>query len=173
MVEQGVDVALRMGPLADSMLGSRYLGVNPWLVAAAPQYLARHGEPQTPSDLSRHACLVYSSVQGDDCWQCTDSQGRTHTAQVRGPLRSNNLSALLAGACAGHGIAALPHYVAREALDDGSIRQVLHGFTLPTQELHAVFPSPKLVPSKVRTFIDFLQANLADIDGLAWWQRKA
>ena len=173
LVEQGVDIALRMGRLADSMLGSRYLGVNPWLVAAAPEYLARHGEPQIPNDLSQHACLVYSSVQGDDRWQFNDAQGRALTVQVHGLLRSNNLSALLAGACAGHGIAALPHYVAREALADGSIRQVLAGFTLPTQELHAVFPSPKLVPSKVRTFIDFLQKSLADADGLAWWQREA
>lgn len=147
--------------------------MNPWLAAAAPEYLARHGEPQTPNDLSQHACLVYSSVQGDDRWQFNDTQGRALTVQVRGLLRSNNLSALLAGARTGHGIAALPHYVAREALADGSIRQVLEGYTLPTQELHAVFPSPKLVPSKVRTFIDFLQESLADADGLAWWQRAA
>lgn len=173
LVEQGVDVALRMGRLADSSLGSRYLGVNPWLVAAAPAYLARHGEPQLPTDLSRHACLVYSSVQGDDRWQFNDAQGRSTTVQVSGPLRSNNLSAVLAAARAGHGLAALPWYVAREALAEASIRQVLHGFTLPAQELHAVFPSPKLVPSKVKTFIDFLQANLAEIDGLAWWQRNA
>ncbi len=173
LVEQGVDIALRMGRLADSMLGSRYLGVNPWLVAAAPAYLALHGEPQTPHDLSHHACLVYSSVQGDDRWQFSDAEGQAITVQVRGPLRSNNLSALLAGARAAHGVAVLPCYVAREALADGSIRQVLPAFTLPSQELHAVFPSPKLVPSKVRTFIDFLQASLADVNGLAWWQREA
>ncbi len=173
LVEQGVDVALRMGRLADSMLGSRYLGVNPWLVAAAPAYLARHGEPQTPSDLSRHACLVYSSVQGDDRWQFSDPQGGALTVQVGGPLRSNNLSAVLAAACTTLGVAALPYYVAREALADGSIRQVLPSYTLPTQELHAVFPSPKLVPSKVRTFIDFMQESLADVNGAAWWQREA
>ncbi len=173
LVEQGVDVALRMGRLADSMLGSRYLGVNPWLIAAAPEYLALHGEPPTPNDLSDHACLVYSSVQGDDRWQFSDAEGQAITVQVHGPLRSNNLSALLAGARAAHGVAVLPRYVAREALADGSIRQVLPGFTLPSQELHAVFPSPKLVPSKVRTFIDFLQASLADVNGLAWWQREA
>jgi DNA-binding transcriptional LysR family regulator len=171
LVEQGVDIALRMGRLADSSLGSRYLGVNPWLVAASPEYLAQHGEPQTPGDLSRHACLVYSSVQGDERWQFSDPQGRTITVQVSGPLRSNNLSAVLAAARAGHGVAVLPWYVAREALADGSIRQVLQGFTLPAQELHAVFPSPKLVPSKVRTFIDFLQESLDDVDGAAWWQR--
>jgi DNA-binding transcriptional LysR family regulator len=171
LVEQGIDIALRMGRLADSALGSRYLGVNPWLAAASPGYLERHGEPRAPDELAHHACLIYSSVQGDDRWQFSDAQGRSHSIQVRGPLRSNNLSAVLAAARAGHGVAVLPWYVARESLAGGAIRPLLEGFALPVQELHAVYPSPKLVPSKVATFIAFLQARLADADGLAWWQR--
>ena len=75
LVEQGIDVALRMGRLADSSLGARYLGTNPWLVAGSPAYLARAGTPGTPADLARHACLVYSSVQGDDRWQFTGIDG--------------------------------------------------------------------------------------------------
>ncbi len=173
LVEQGVDIALRMGRLADSTLGSRYLGVNPWLAAASPGYLERAGEPRAPNDLSRHACLVYSSVQGDDRWQFNDAQGHTITVQVCGPLRSNNLSAVLAAACAGHGVAVLPWYVARDAVAAGTIREVLRGFALPAQELHAVYPSPKMLPSKVAAFIGFLQSSLADAAGLAWWQRAA
>lgn len=169
LVEQGVDVALRMGRLADSSLGARYLGVNPWLVAAAPAYLARAGTPATPSELERHACLVYSSVQGDDRWQFSDAAGRALAVPVRGPLRSNNLSTVLAAARAGLGLAALPRYVARESLADGSIVPVLEGHALPAQELHAVYPSPKLVPSKVAAFIAFLQEALGD----GWWQRAA
>ena len=171
LVEQGIDIALRMGRLADSALGSRYLGVNPWLVGASPAYLERRGEPGTPKELTQHACLVYSSVQGDDRWQFSDTQGQGITVQVQGPLRSNNLSAVLAAAQAGHGVAVLPWYVAREAIADGSIRPLLQGYAPPAQELHAVYPSPKLVPSKVATFIAFLQARLAEVDGLAWWQR--
>ena len=171
LVEQGVDVALRMGRLADSSLGSRYLGVNPWLAAASPDYLARRGEPSTPADLARHACLVYSSVQGDDRWQFSDALGASISVQVQGPLRSNNLSAVLAAARAGQGVAVLPWYVAREAVAEGSMRPLLPGFMLPAQELHAVYPSPKMLPSKVATFIAFLQARLADSDGQAWWQR--
>ena len=167
LVEQGIDVALRMGRLADSSLGARYLGLNPWLVAAAPGYLARAGTPHAPADLARHACLIYSSVQGDDRWQFTDAGGHGITASVQGPLRSNNLSAVLAAARAGHGLAALPWYVARDSVADGSIRPVLEGYALPVQELHAVYPSPKLVPSKVAAFIDFLQQALADERRLA------
>ncbi len=167
LVEQGIDIALRMGRLADSSLGARYLGTNPWLVAGSPAYLARAGEPSTPADLARHACLVYSSVQGDDRWQFSDAQGRGITVAVRGPLRSNSLSAVLAAARAGHGLAALPWYVARESVADGSLRPLLEGFALPAQELHAVYPSPKLVPSKVAAFIAFLQAALDE----RWWDR--
>ena len=167
LVEQGIDVALRMGKLADSSLGARYLGTNPWLVAASAAYLKRAGEPKTPKDLARHACLIYSSVQGDERWQFTDTKGHALSVPVQGPLRSNNLSAVLAAARAGHGVAVLPWYVARESLADGSIVQVLAHQQLPAQELHAVFPSPKLVPSKVATFIDFLQAAI----GPEWWKK--
>jgi DNA-binding transcriptional LysR family regulator len=167
LVEQGIDIALRMGRLADSSLGARYLGTNPWLVAGAPAYLERAGTPEAPADLTRHACLVYSSVQGDDRWQFSDAQNQGHTVVVQGPLRSNSLSAVLAAARAGHGLAALPWYVAREAVADGSLRPVLEGFALPVQELHAVYPSPKLVPSKVAAFIAFLQTALDE----GWWRR--
>ncbi len=166
LVEQGIDIALRMGRLSDSSLGARYLGINPWLVAGSAEYLARAGTPQAPADLGRHACLIYSSVQGDDRWQFTDAQGQRISAPVQGPLRSNSLSTVLAAARAGHGLAALPWYVARESVANGSIRPVLERYALPVQELHAVYPSPKLVPSKVATFIAFLQQTLVD----KWWQ---
>lgn len=168
LVEQGVDVALRMGRLADSALGARYLGTNPWLTAAAPAYLAERGSPRVPGDLAQHACLIYSSVQGDDRWSFTGPSGEEASVPVTGPLRSNNLSAVLSACRAGMGLAVLPWYVARESVADGSIVPVLTDQTLPSQELHAVFPSPKLVPGKVRSFIEFLKTEL---DG-EWWKRS-
>jgi DNA-binding transcriptional LysR family regulator len=165
LVEQGVDVALRMGRLADSALGARYLGTNPWLTAAAPSYLAARGTPRVPGDLAQHDCLVYSSVQGDDRWSLTTPAGAELAVPVKGPLRSNNLSAVLAAARAGLGLAVLPWYVARESVADGSVVQVLADHGLPAQEVHAVFPSPKFVPSKVTSFIAFLQQALAG----DWW----
>lgn len=167
LVEQGVDVALRMGRLADSSLGARYLGTNPWVAVAAPDYLGRCGTPRSPEELAQHACLIYSSVQGDDRWQFTDASGDSLGVPVQGPLRSNNLSAVLAAARAAQGIAVLPRYVARESLADGSIVPVLAPYALPAQELHAVYPSPKLVPSKVTAFIEFVQAALTP----GWWDR--
>lgn len=167
LVEQGVDVALRMGRLADSSLGASYLGTNPWLMAAAPGYLADRGTPRRVGDLANHPCLIYSSVQGDDLWPLTPPGGEARSVAVKGPLRSNNLSALLAAARAGMGLAILPWYVARESIADGSIRRVMADHGLPAQEVHAVFPSPKLVPAKVSHFIAWLRNALAG----EWWLR--
>ncbi|NCT83504.1 MAG: LysR family transcriptional regulator [Comamonadaceae bacterium] len=167
LVEQGVDLAIRMGRLADSTLGARYLGTNPWLMVAAPDYLARHGAPLVAADLARHACVIYSSVQGDDRWTLATPAGEEQAVPVAGPMRSNNLTAVLAATRAGMGLAVLPWYVAREALADGSVCQVLADHGLPAQDMHAVFPSPKLVPFKVTSFIAFLQRELQG----EWWRK--
>lgn len=167
LVEQGVDLAIRMGQMADSSLGARHLGANPWLMVAAPAYLARCGEPKNAASVADHTCIVYSSVQGDDQWRLSTPSGQILSVPVKGPLRSNNLSAVLAATVAGLGLAIMPWYVAREALASGAVQQVLAEHGLAAQDMHAVFPSPKLVPSKVTLFIEFLQQNLAG----EWWQR--
>jgi DNA-binding transcriptional LysR family regulator len=167
LVEQGVDVALRMGRLADSSLGARYLGTNPWLMVAAPAYLKARGAPRKAADLGKHDCLIYSSVQGDDRWTLSRPGGEERSVPVKGPLRSNNLSAVLAAAREGMGLTILPWYVARESLAEGAVRQVMADHGLPAQEVHAVFPSPKLVPSKVSHFIGWLAHELAG----EWWLR--
>jgi DNA-binding transcriptional LysR family regulator len=165
LVEQGIDLAVRMGRLADSSLGARYLGSNPWMLAGAPAYLARHGRPQSVAALAQHACLVYSSVQGDARW-LFHGPGGDESVPVKGALRSNNLSAVLAACRAGMGLAVLPWYVAGESVADGSIEPLLSDHGLPSQEMHAVFPSPKLVPQKVTAFIAWLQQQLRG----DWWR---
>lgn len=165
LVEQGIDVAIRMGPLADSTLGARYLGVNPWVLVASPEYLEKRGEPSVPADLAAHEALIYSTVQGDARWHFTGTDGRTLPVPVKGPLRSNNLSALLAAARGGMGVAALPRYVAHKSIRSGVLRPLLTDWTLPQQEIHAVYPSPQLVPTKVSGFVAWLQGQF----GEAWW----
>jgi DNA-binding transcriptional LysR family regulator len=166
LVEQGVDLAIRMGRLADSSLGARYLGMNHWVLVGAPAYLRERGTPTTPAELAQHAALVYSTVQGDDLWHFTGPDGQAQAIAVRGPLRSNNLSALLAAARDGMGLAVLPRYVAQESLRAGQVLQLLPGWALPAQEMHAVYPSPRLVPTKVSGFVDWLQGQFGD-DGWA------
>jgi DNA-binding transcriptional LysR family regulator len=165
LVEHGIDLAVRMGRLADSSLGARYLGVNPWALVAAPAYLAAQGTPETPADLHRHAALVYSSVQGDERWHFTGPEGPAVSVPVKGPLRSNNLSALLSAARAGMGLAVLPWYVAHASVKTGAVVSLLERWALPAQEIHAVFPSPRLVPTKVSGFVEWLQGQFGD----RWW----
>jgi DNA-binding transcriptional LysR family regulator len=165
LVAQGIDVAIRMGRLADSTLGARYLGINPWVVVASPEYLAKRGRPLVPSDLDAHDALVYSTVQGDARWLFTGPGGHVQATTVHGPLRSNNLSALLAAARLGMGLAVLPRYVAHQSISSGSVQEVLGDWALPSQEIHAVFPSPRLLPTKVSGLIAWLQGQL----GPNWW----
>lgn len=165
LVEQGIDVAIRMGPLADSTLGARYLGINPWVVVASPEYIKKRGAPADPAGLTAHDALVYSTVQGDARWHFTGAEGHARPVSVSGPLRSNNLSALLVAARGGMGVAALPKYVAHESIRSGALVPVLDGWVLPSQEIHAVYPSPQLVPAKVSGFVGWLQGQF----GEAWW----
>lgn len=166
LVAQGIDVAIRLGKLADSALGARFLGTNPWVIVASTKYLRSAGSPRRAADLSAHEALIYSSVQGSDVWRVLSPRGEAVTVPVTARLRSNNLSAVLAAARSHLGIAALPWYVAADSLASGAIVEVLKGHSLPEQEIHAVYPSPKLVPQKVQAFIAFLQGRF----GGAWWQ---
>lgn len=167
LVAQGIDIALRLGKLADSSLGARFLGINSWLMVASPRYLREHGTPRNPAELGGHATLIYSSVQGNDVWRVHTPGGAIESVLVQGKLRSNNLSAVLAAARQHLGIAALPWYVASDSLAAGTLVPVLAGHSLPEQEIHAVYPSPKLVPAKVQAFIAFLAGRFEG----QWWQR--
>jgi DNA-binding transcriptional LysR family regulator len=86
---------------------------------------------------------------------------------VKGPLRSNNLSALLAAARGDLGLAALPWYVAHESVREGVVVPVLGDWTLPSQPIHAVYPSPRLVPTKVSGFVTWLEGQFPE----SWWSR--
>ena len=166
LVAQGLDVAIRMGKLADSSLGARHLGMNPWLLVASDRYLKKNGTPKRAADLSGRNVLIYSSVQGDDVWRLQGPKGEAVTVPVTGSFRSNNLSAVLAAARAHLGVAALPWYVAADSLASGHVVEILKGYSLPEQEIHAVFPSPKLVPGKVQAFVAFMQGRFNG----PWWE---
>ncbi|OJZ06370.1 MULTISPECIES: LysR family transcriptional regulator [Burkholderiales] len=165
LVEQGVDVAIRMGRLADSTLGATYLGFSPWVAVAAPAYLQSHGVPAKPNDLLAHDALVYSTAQGDAIWHFTGAHEESLAIAVNGRLRSNNLSALLGAARDGFGVAVLPHYVASDGLRCGEIVSILDDWKLQGQEVHAVYPSPRMVPAKVQELVVWLQARFTG----DWW----
>jgi len=165
VVAHGLDLAIRLGKLADSSLGCRHIGVNPWVMTASNAYLDACGEPRTAEDLAQHKCLVYSTVQDDEVWRLTDAAGTEGVVSVNGPLKSNNLSILLSAARAGMGVAILPMYLASDALRSGELRVLLADRHLPKQEINVVFPSPRFVPPKVLALIAFLQQRFRG----EWW----
>lgn len=165
LVEQGVDVAIRMGRLADSTLGSTYLGTSPWVTVASPSYLRERGVPKEPGDLRSHETLIYSTAQGDGVWHYTSDTGRYCAVSVDERLRSNNLSVLLNATCDGLGIAVLPCYVANGALRVGDVVPVLDGWRLPVQQIHAVYPSPRMLPAKVEEIVNWLKLEFKE----DWW----
>ena len=132
----------------NSTYGVTALGVNPWVMVAAPAYLDQRGAPQAVAELADHACIVYSSVQGNDVWRFLGPEGPYESAQLSAPLRSNNLSVVLAAARAGMGLAILPHYVAASALAEGALQVVMRDHPLPSQRIQAVTPSPRLVAAQ-------------------------
>ena len=166
LIEQGVDLAIRMRRLPDSSLGSRFLGSNPWVMVASPGYLKDHAAPNKPADIRKHQALIYTTAQGDHRWNLTNQNNQSEIIEVKGPFTSNNLSSILAAARAGMGLAVVPWYVAHQSVKDQMLTPVMEDWTLPSQEIHAVFSSPKHLSTNVSLCIDWLQGQFKG----EWWK---
>jgi DNA-binding transcriptional LysR family regulator len=164
LVEEGYDLALRVGTLAaDSRLVARRLGPNRRVLLASPAYLERRGSPRTAQQLREHACLVLDIGTRPRHWEL--ERGRTRAAvDVAGPLHSNNSFALLIACRSGLGISLLPDFIAREDLSHGALRRVLPGWASAEAGIYAVYPSARFIPAKVRAFVEFVAARLRAAD---------
>lgn len=154
LVEGAFDVAIRYADLADSSMVARRLAPDRRVLVAAPEYLAQHGEPATPEELDRHACLVVGTL---DLWTFQDGAGEVTAKRVTPTLRINDGGAVRDTAVAGLGIALMATWVAAEELRSGALVPVLRGYPLvSTQTLWAIYPSVRELAPKVRVFIDWL-----------------
>ena len=156
LVEEGFDLALRIGQLADSALVARRLAPCRLIVVAAPGYLARWGVPERPEALSGHDCLVYAYARDGRVARFVGPGGQGVAVEMRGRFAANNGEALLEAAIAGAGVLVTPTFIASEALRNGRVRQVLAEWALPTLGLYAVFPSGRHLATKVRLCVDAL-----------------
>ena len=155
LIEEGYDVALRIGDLRDSSLIARRIAPCRAVLCASPDYLDRRGRPQRPEDLAGHACLLYANNANPREWTLTGQGGRLSVV-VDGPLVANNGDVLCAAAVGGMGITRLPTFIVGPHLRDGRLEVVLPTFPLPDQGIHAVYPHHRNLSVKVRVFVDFL-----------------
>ncbi len=152
----GIDVAIRIGRLPDSGLVARRLAPCRMVFCAAPAYLEQHGLPHSPADLRNAARLAFSGAVTAGDWSVTDGAGHVHT--IAGPLRAqaNNMQLLLSMAVAGLGIAYGPTFAFGPAIAEGRLVQLLPDCVAEQLVVQAVYPSARYLPSKVRSFVDYL-----------------
>src|SRR5689334_14425936 len=131
LVEEGVDVAVRIGALTDSSLVARRLATTSTVACAAPSYLAERGEPESPEDLASHDCLLYSYLATANVWRFTPPDGREIPVAVTGGFRINNGIVLAEAAAAGRGILMAPTFYVAPMLRDGRLKRILAAYSMP------------------------------------------
>ncbi|MCU7852750.1 MAG: LysR family transcriptional regulator [Candidatus Thiodiazotropha sp. (ex Monitilora ramsayi)] len=157
LIEEGFDIALRLGNMEDSSLIARRLMPCNLHICASPNYWKIKGKPLHPNDLKKQNCLVYSPVMKSDTWVFKGENGEDLKVKVKGNLRSGAGTIILQAGLRGQGVFIAPTYMVEQALQDGELEEVLSDYSISTTGLFAVYPYSKMVSRKVRVFIDFLK----------------
>ncbi len=156
LVEEGFDLAIRIGKLDDSSLIARFLAPARIAAVASPDYLARHGTPNSPADLLQHRCLCYSNLSSPDEWSFQTADGARSTVKVRGRVRANNGDVLRQAAISGLGVTVLPTFIVGADLQAGTLVPVLEDYIPQSIGIYAIYPHARHLSPKVRAFVDFL-----------------
>lgn len=159
VIGEGVDMAIRIGTLADSTLIARPLGELKRVICCSPRYLERAGVPQQPEALLQHACLRYGR-EGQNGWEL-EVNGKPKWLAVQGPMVSNNGEVLRDAALAGLGLVLLPAFIVETALQRGELVTVLDDYLPPPLSLNAVYPQHRQRSEVNRQLLAFLQTRLA------------
>lgn len=156
LLEEGFDVAFRLGDPMDQSLVALHLGDCKLVVCGSPKYLKKRGTPAKPSDLVKHECIVETGDDGSAVWMV----GKGKAVKINGRLRTNNGQIARAAALAGHGLAFLPSFIVHEDLKSGQLRAVLTEYLDMLYPMYAVFPQNRRSSAKVRAFVDVLKETL-------------
>ncbi|WPB57037.1 LysR family transcriptional regulator [Xylophilus sp. GOD-11R] len=165
VVRDEVDVALRLGELADSRLVARRLAVGDRVTCASPAYLARRGTPRTPQDLLQHNCLTYHVARGPhDRWRYApvDGGGAWQEVRVRGDRMADDAAIVHQWALGGAGVLCKSRLDVAQDIASGALVALLPGWKCEDYPLNAVLPSGRFVPARVRALVDFLATKFAD-----------
>lgn len=168
LVEEGIDVAVRIGRLPDSNLIAKRIGAVHRVLVASPDYLAKRGAPTSPADLRLHSVIAFTGLMPNREWRFLNGQ-KPGSVSLHPTLEINDAAAAIQAAEMGHGITIALSYMVSDQIRDGKLAPVLDTFTLPPQPVHLVYPQARLVASKIRAFIDFAAPRLkAALDQLEW-----
>jgi DNA-binding transcriptional LysR family regulator len=157
LVEEGIDVAIRVGALAESALVARRVGQLRRVVAASPAYLARRGTPATPAELAAHETVLFSALGGAPEWRFGDGTA----VRIAPRFIVTQAEAAVAAAVAGHGIVGALSYQMAEELADGRLVRLLRAYEPPPAPVQIVFPTARLMVPRLRAFLDLAVPRLA------------
>jgi len=163
MIEEGFDVAIRIGSLADSSLIARRIGMISRILCASPDYLITHPPPRHPRELSRHNCILW--LNPEIRWAFQGPEGET-VVPVNGRLKANNISFMRDAAIQGLGVALLPTILCCQALSAGDLVALLPDYRPVDAGIYAIYPSRRHLASKIRLFVNFLSERLGSLPQL-------
>lgn len=162
LMEEGVDLAVRIGNLSDSTLVARRLAPVNRMFCASPAYLARRGEPRHPDELSGHLGLHYSNMPETRHWQYRRADGGWGSVNVPTRMRANNGEMLLKAAIDGLGVLASPTFICYEAITQGLLQPILTDCVLPQSAVYVMYPRQRHLPQRLRVLINHLAGALGD-----------
>lgn len=161
MVEEGIDVRLRIGGVDDSNMIARHLKTFPLILSASPSYIQQNGLPKTPQQVAEHNCIIDSNFRIGKQWPLISPQGVAESLNVQSIVAVNSPQAVREIAIAGGGIAMTPDFIVEDAINKGKLIPILPDYTTLEFGLFAIYPHRKYVAKKVRCFIDFSLAQLS------------
>jgi DNA-binding transcriptional LysR family regulator len=166
IMQEGFDLAIRIGKLQDSSLIARRLAPIKIVLCASPTYLERMGSPDSPEDLAKHQCLAYSLLPDADSWQFQDAKNEISEVKIRAILKSNNGEQLRDAALAGLGVVLQPSFIVYNEIQRGDLIPLLTDYRQPALDAYAIYPQTRHLSQRVRAFVDFLAKRF---DGVPYW----
>ena len=162
IVKEGIDLAIRVGPLADSSLIASKLGSCQRLIVANQDYLLKHGFPKKPEDLKSHNCLTFSLQKTPNEWFFNSAQFGEESVRINSRFKASSNEATVEAAIAGIGIATACDWHVREHIKSGHLTVLLKNYALTPYDINAVYPERRYVPEKVKRLIDHLKQSFKD-----------
>jgi len=156
MLEEGIDVVIRIGGVDDSSLVARHIKTLPLCLCASPAYIQQHGEPLSAEDIAEHRCIIDSNFRVGKQWPIVAPDGQTTSVEVTSSISVNSPRAVKEIALSDGGIGMIPRFIIASELEQGRLQEVLPDFKTLEFGLFAIYPHRRYLSKKIRCFIDFL-----------------